>query len=1093
MKKQLLRKLCGGLLSAAMILAAVPAYAPVHAASVPRDVRGHWAQKSIERAIDAGIVAGYKDGSFRPDAPVTRAEFCHMVNAALGNTATASINFRDVSGSQWYYSDVSKAVAAGFVSGYSDGTFKPDQRITRQEAAVMLARIVPVSGSKISLSSYPDYGNVDSWARNSLSCAAGKKYITTYADGRIHPKDNMTRGQASTIISNVLSRETIIKTTPTITKDAERLSNAIYSNGVTLGKGLDNGQATLTNCVVLGNLDVSGGVLVTLDGCRVASLMTRKTGDAVRVLAKGETSVHKTSATETATLDAGSVSSGSVFGNGFDTVNIARNANITLRGNFSTVNVEGSSSKTDLISGSIATLNVSSQAKGSDITIESNASVNQANVNAEVYFHGTGTISRMNANASGITYEKQPNSFGTGSDTTLPTNDKLSISISPSNGAKKVNLDTNIKITFNRAVLLANGDSAARSDIEKIVELRRKTESGTKVDYTASIDSAKKVITISPDSDLEEDTKYYVIIDKNEFKDTDGNKNTDFTASFTTGDETSELVSFTPKDKATGVSVSKNLTIRFSEPVTDYENGKLRDRDLSGIVILREKNSSGARVDFTASIDSEKVITIDPDENLDEDTKYYLAIKSKSLRTKSDKKAVEAQSITFTTTGSTVSDYCTFYPKNKATGVSTKVNPTLTFSEKMVRYDKKTISNNDLQDIVSLRNTTQNADVPFTASINSGKTVITIKPKSALPEGCKFEVRLKSKSIRTAKDYDTVPAASVTWTTTGTLFQTSLSVNANDDTITVSASGTKAGTIYAVLLKGSASTPSDAQIIAGKDASGSPALGQLSAAVTANTSKELGKFTDLSPNTSYKVCAVLKPTSGSNAAVASKTVNTSDRPASKLTSLSVLCGGKTISVPLSSKTDYTAKVPFGTTDVTVIAETSGGNTNISSSRDGSTGLNPGAVRLPLTLRGDEGQVTIVSNTSGRFDTTYTLTLKAEGDTSLSSVSVNGERLSASGSRYSYEIPADISSVDIEVSAADPNAFLDTDLGRRGTGSVRFSASGAQTIEITVDSNGDTKTYTLVLTKKSAPEPKPDPAPENPPQAEGGSTSGSAIS
>lgn len=1081
MNKHIMKRLCGGLLTAALVLtAAVPPGTAAWAASTPKDIKGHWAQKNIEKTISAGIVSGYKDGTFRPDAPVTRAEFCHMVNATLGNTGTVSISFKDVPSSEWYYSDVSKAVAAGFVSGYTDNKFKPDQRISRQEAAVILSRIVPISNSAASLSKYSDNKNIDNWAKASLEYMVGKKYITTYSDGRIHPKDNMTRAQAATIISNVLSNEKIVKTDPNVTKDGTKLADTIYANGVTISKSLDDGDATLTNCVVLGTLNVLGGNTVTLNDSRVAIASVQKSSDSVRLTAKGNTSVKTSSAAKKATLDSKSASGNEDFGIGFETTNVTSDAEATLYGGtFPTVNVNGSYSNTKLTNGKITTLNVNSGGKKSDITIESGTSVALANVNAESYFHGTGTITKMSVNADNVTYEKKPGTITSGNSNKPGEVDAaLTISPNPSSGKSGVKIDTEIKLTFNRAIKLHNGSSIGKSDIEDFVQLRKKTSSGSKVDFSASIDSAKKVITITPDSNLDEDTKYYIVIDKNELKDSEGNSNAAFSSYFTTDDEVSGYMSFTPRNGATGVSVSKDLTIKFSEKMMNYDGSNISKSDLSSIISFRKSSSSGTKVSYTATIDSaKKVITIEPSSKLDENTKYYLAVNSKSLKTYSGEKVVPGQSITFTTVRSEVSDYCTFYPKNSATGVSRTIKPTLSFTEKMVLYDRDSISNSDIKNIVSFRNTTQGKDVPFTGTINSAKTQITISPTSSLPEGCKFTLSLNSKSIRTAKDYDVVPSASVSWSTSGTLPQASLTVNSNEDTITVSASGTMAGTIYAVLLPGSASTPSDTQVIAGKDSSGNPALGSLSAAVSANTSKELGKFADLSAKTSYKVCVVLKPSSSSysNSSVATKTISTSDRPGSTLSNLSVSYGGRTEKVGLtSSKTEYTVEVPFGTSRVTVSASTDGGNTRV-----GNSSLSSGSVEQSMDVGGGDNKITVVSNKSGLYDTEYTLIVKVKGNTALKSVTADSRELSASGTTYKYEIPADQDSTEIVIESEDSDAVIES--GVKGRGRLRLSGiNEAQTIDITVTSNGDDKSYSLVITKAASAKPSevPDTTPSS---------------
>jgi len=137
MKKQLFRTMTSVLCAAAILMgtasAGLGSGAVAYGASVPKDVQNHWAKSFVVTAIEKKIVSGYDDGTFRPDKAVTRAEFSHMLNAALGNSVTTNISFSDVKSSDWYYSAVQKAVAAGYVSGYDNGSFKPGTAINRQE------------------------------------------------------------------------------------------------------------------------------------------------------------------------------------------------------------------------------------------------------------------------------------------------------------------------------------------------------------------------------------------------------------------------------------------------------------------------------------------------------------------------------------------------------------------------------------------------------------------------------------------------------------------------------------------------------------------------------------------------------------------------------------------------------------------------------------------------------------------------------------------------------------------------------------------------------------------------------------------------
>jgi hypothetical protein len=105
----------------------------------------------VQTATDNGIVRGYEDGTFRPDAPVGRAEAVRMLLKASRldalNAGSGSQVFSDVTPGEWFMDDVAKAAALGIVQGYGDGTFRPGAPITRAEAALIILRAVRANPS----------------------------------------------------------------------------------------------------------------------------------------------------------------------------------------------------------------------------------------------------------------------------------------------------------------------------------------------------------------------------------------------------------------------------------------------------------------------------------------------------------------------------------------------------------------------------------------------------------------------------------------------------------------------------------------------------------------------------------------------------------------------------------------------------------------------------------------------------------------------------------------------------------------------------------------------------------------------------------
>lgn len=604
----------------------------VFAAGKFSDTNGHWAEAYINKAVDNGIIKGYGDGTFHPDTAVSRSEFTSMANRTLGNTGTSNISFPDVSSHDWYYSDVSKAVSATYVAGYEDGTFKPNSPISREEASVMIARFVPTYGYSGNLRGYDDYSSISSWASDSLSRVNGKGYIGPYNDGKIHPKDQLTRAQTAKILCDIMEKESIVSSDPMVKKADTKLSGKIYSNNVTMHKDLDDDSATLDNCIVLGSLIVQGGGTdsITVNNSRVAESSVSKSSSGVRLISKGETTMVNTS--------------------------VNTSEEVIFSGNFSKVSVDTSDSKLTVQSGTISDLTVTSSGRRADITVASGAVVSKATVNGVSYFHGTGTITNLYANVSGITYETKPKNVTTASNVSAPTlvDPGLVISVSPSNKATGVKLNSNITLTFNTAMTKYDSKSIANGDISDFVTLRKESSNGSSVSFSASINSAKKIITLTPSSNLSTDTRYYVIVDKNSMRDSYGYGNDSFTSYFSTGESTSGTT-FSPSNGSTSVSLTQSIVITLPDSVVRYSNGSTistSDSYLEDCFVLRKDSSSGNLVSYSARINSAKtIVTISPDSSLATNQRYYVALTGNRLKSSSSGTVVPAASVTWTTIG----------------------------------------------------------------------------------------------------------------------------------------------------------------------------------------------------------------------------------------------------------------------------------------------------------------------------------------------------------------------------------------------------------------------------------------------------------
>lgn len=161
---------------------------------------------SVERAAEMGLVTGYSDGTFRPDTPVTRAQFVLMLWRMCGKPAAArAASFADAS-ADWYQDALSWAVEKGYVNGLSDTRFGPDAPITRQQAMAILFRLNGgQSGTELTLTgiyeqTFADSTTIASWAKDATWWAVYHELVSGVGGSRIAPEANASRAQIAAIL-----------------------------------------------------------------------------------------------------------------------------------------------------------------------------------------------------------------------------------------------------------------------------------------------------------------------------------------------------------------------------------------------------------------------------------------------------------------------------------------------------------------------------------------------------------------------------------------------------------------------------------------------------------------------------------------------------------------------------------------------------------------------------------------------------------------------------------------------------------------------------------------------------------------------------
>ncbi|MGZ4111516.1 MAG: S-layer homology domain-containing protein [Tumebacillaceae bacterium] len=124
------------------------------------DIGSHWSKASVDQLVARGVLSGYDDGTFRPEQSITRAEFAAMLTRALGILPQGNRTFSDVDLSKWYSAAVAAASSAKLIQGDEQGHFRPDALVSRQEAAVMLSNAVDFLNARLTAQTELTFNNL---------------------------------------------------------------------------------------------------------------------------------------------------------------------------------------------------------------------------------------------------------------------------------------------------------------------------------------------------------------------------------------------------------------------------------------------------------------------------------------------------------------------------------------------------------------------------------------------------------------------------------------------------------------------------------------------------------------------------------------------------------------------------------------------------------------------------------------------------------------------------------------------------------------------------------------------------------------------
>jgi len=171
----------------------------------------YWAQTFIQELASRDIIKGLPDGGFRPNDPVTRAQFAAMLNKAMTKAPTrGGVTFVDVDPNYWAASAIQKAYTTGFMAGYPGNVFEPTQNIPRVQILVSLANGLNYTANQAPetiLQTYADAASIPNYARNSVAAATENRMVVNYPNVQfLNPNQSATRAEVAAFIYQGLVR-----------------------------------------------------------------------------------------------------------------------------------------------------------------------------------------------------------------------------------------------------------------------------------------------------------------------------------------------------------------------------------------------------------------------------------------------------------------------------------------------------------------------------------------------------------------------------------------------------------------------------------------------------------------------------------------------------------------------------------------------------------------------------------------------------------------------------------------------------------------------------------------------------------------------
>jgi len=387
------------------ILLAVAMLVPISAVAAGSDYDNHWARQYISQLVDKEIMRGDGNGLFRPDANITRAEYLAIINRSFGFTEKAVTTFKDVQPADWFAADVAKAVAQGYFSGLAKGQAQPRELLLRDEAVIMLGKVLKLEEAAADRLLFKDDYSIDAAGKGLIGAVLDEGLVAGDPSGYFRPKSQIRRGEIAKIIAKAAG-EVIEKSgihsggtydNVTVTVAGIELRDMQINGNLYISEGVGLGGISLDGVTVLGRVMVCGAGendigenSIRLNDCDINQLVVNMADKLkVTIAASGSTQVDQAKL-----VTGGFLVEENLRGSGFSQVVVAGSTGVSaeLSGDFDKVLVTSPAGQVKLYAGEVRELAYDETAVKSTGWLEKGTQVDNLFCDVQTTITGSGVV-----------------------------------------------------------------------------------------------------------------------------------------------------------------------------------------------------------------------------------------------------------------------------------------------------------------------------------------------------------------------------------------------------------------------------------------------------------------------------------------------------------------------------------------------------------------------------------------------------------------------------------------------------------------------------------------------------------------------------